>query len=68
MCYRVVATRGDYMAFDVSGGTGAKARCERPLSWQAESDSAAKAATAADFKTPNFMLPLRGATTQNCGK
>ena len=62
MCYRVVATRGDYMAIDVSGGTGASTY---PVRYYRTLADVPGGANSDAYKTTNILMRLipKGAFT-----
>ena len=55
MCYRVVATRGDYMAIDVSGGTGATTY---PVTYYRTLADVPGGANSDAYKTTNILMRL----------
>ena len=55
MCYRVVATRGDYMAIDVSGGTGASTY---PVTYYRTLADVPGGANSDAYKTTSILMRL----------
>jgi len=55
MCYRVVATRGDYMAIDISGGTGA---ASYPVTYYRTLADVPGGANSDVYKTTNLLMRL----------
>lgn len=55
MCYRVVATRGDYMAIDVTGGTGATTY---PVRYYRTLADVPGGANSDAYKTKNILMRL----------